>query len=219
MKRFSIAVILAIASTVAGGCESSSTPVSPAGVGNEPGATFTLSGVVTEVTATGVTPVDRAFVQETRSQLGATTDVDGSYRIPGLSSGRGVVRIVKEGYVTSTSNVDITADARLDVRIVPIRTYILSGVVFEITESGRVAVEDVELYCDSCGSPVGHTFTSTDAEGHYSFAWSMNGVHALLVRKDGYALARADGNYGSGTEYILANVTGDTQVDIEVVRR
>jgi hypothetical protein len=106
--------------------------------------------------------------QETRSQLGATTAVDGSYRIPGL---------------------------------------------------GRVAVEGVELYCDSCRSPVGLTFASTDAAGPYSFAWSMNGGHALLVRKDGYALARADGNDGSGTEYILASVTGDTHVDIEVVRR
>lgn len=120
MKRFSIAVTLATASIVAAGCESSSNPVSSAGPRNEPGATFTLSGVITEVAATGVTHVARAFVQEIRSQLGATTAVDGSYRIQGLSSGSGVVRIVKEGYVTSTSNVD-TADARLDVDIEVVR--------------------------------------------------------------------------------------------------
>jgi hypothetical protein len=66
--------------------------------------------------------------------------------------------------------------------------------------------------CESSSNPV-------SPAGLRSCAWSMNGVHALLVRKDGIALARADGNYGSGTEYILARVTGDTQVDIEVVRR
>lgn len=219
MKRFSIAVIFAIASVVAGGCGSPSNPVSATGVGNEPRATFTLSGVVTELTATGVTSVDRALVQATPSQVRATTALDGHYSIPGLPAGSSVVTIVKDGYVTSTSNVVITADAQLDVRISPVSTYILSGVVFEITPSGRVVVEDVHLYCDSCGSPVGHTFTSSDAEGHYSFAWSMNGVHQIQVWKDGYALMRPDGTYGKLTEYVNAKVNGDTQVDIEVVRR
>jgi len=66
--------------------------------------------------------------------------------------------------------------------------------------------------CESSSNPV-------SPAGLRSFAWSMNGLHALLVRKNGYALARADGNYRSGTAYVLARVTGDTHVDIEVVRR
>ena len=219
MKRFSIAVILAVATFVAGGCESSSNPTSPTIAGPDPRQTFTLSGVVTEMTLSGVTPVDGALVQETRSQLGATTDKDGHYRIPGLSAGSGAVRIVKEGYIISTSNVDISADAQLDVRIQLIAAYILSGVVFEITSSGRVAVAGVQLACDSCGSPADHTFISTDAGGRYSFAGLMNGMHQLQVWKLGYALADPAGTHGSRVEYINTTVDGDTQFDIEVVRR
>lgn len=74
----------------------------------------------------------------------------------------------------------------------------------------------MELYCDSCGSPNGHTFTSSDAEGRYSFAWSLNGVHPLLVSKDGYALAGAAGAFNTR---ISATVNGDTKFDIELVRR
>lgn len=98
-------------------------------------------------------------------------------------------------------------------------TYILSGLIFEMTASGRRPVEAVELYCDSCGSPVGHTFTASDARGRYQFAWSTDGRHPLLVWKDGYALANSTGSYGREVAYVTATVNGDTQFDIEVVRR
>ena len=77
----------------------------------------------------------------------------------------------------------------------------------------------MELYCDSCGSPVGHTFTTSDARGHYEFEWSMDGRHPLQVWGEGYALANPTGSYGGGVEYVTATVNGDTQFDIEVVRR
>jgi hypothetical protein len=79
--------------------------------------------------------------------------------------------------------------------------FTVSGVVFEMTPTGRVPVEGVTLYCDSCGSPGGHTFTSSDGEGRYSFAWSVNGVHVLQVWKDGFRLALPNGSYRNGTEY------------------
>jgi hypothetical protein len=32
------------------------------------------------------------------------------------------------------------------------------------------------VYCDSCGSPTGHTFAETDADGAYTFLWTNNGA-------------------------------------------
>ena len=46
----------------------------------------------------------------------------------------------------------------------------LSGVVFEIADGGRVPIEGVELYCDSCGE-FGHTATYTDANGRLQNEW------------------------------------------------
>lgn len=80
-------------------------------------------------------------------------------------------------------------------------------------------VEGVQLYCDSCGSPDGHTFTSTDANGFYSFSWARNGVHPLLVWKDGYVVVDPTGMLSDGTGVKNATVNGDTRFDIEVVRR
>jgi hypothetical protein len=174
---------------------------------------------VTEVTSTGVVAVNGAVVLETRSQRRATSDMDGRYSISGLPAGSGFITISKDGYVSSTSNVDIAADATLNVRVVQMKSYVLSGVVFEITASGRRVVEGVELYCDSCGSPVGHTFTNSDARGRYQFGWSLDGSHILQVWKEGYVLAHPAGSYNSETEYVSATVSGDTQFDIEVVRR
>ena len=41
--------------------------------------------------------------------------------------------------------------------------------VYETTPDGRVPLEGVVLYCDGCGSPVGHTFVTTDTNGLYRF--------------------------------------------------
>ena len=80
-------------------------------------------------------------------------------------------------------------------------------------------VEGVDLYCDSCGSPVGHTFTATDANGSYSFEWAQNGVHPLLVWKTGYDVIDATHVLADGTAVRNATVNGDTRFDIQIVRR
>jgi hypothetical protein len=97
-------------------------------------------------------------------------------------------------------------------------TYTLSGVVFEITAAGRVPVEGVELYCDSCGSPDGHTSVYTDAGGFYSLEWTPNGVHPLFVRKAGYDIFDANGTQ-DGIGRISATVRGHTTFDVQLVRR
>jgi len=97
----------------------------------------------------------------------------------------------------------------------PTVTYVLSGVVFEMTADRRVPIEGVEVYCDSCGSPVGHTFVSTDADGFYTLAWTANGVHPLFVTKAGYRLFDPA---GALRDQIDAIVSGDTRFDIQLVR-
>jgi hypothetical protein len=101
----------------------------------------------------------------------------------------------------------------------PTETYTLSGVVFELTEAGQVPIEGVELYCDSCGSPVGHTFVYTDADGFYSLDWTSNGVHHLLVEKAGFEIFDPTGSLTHGEEMIVATVRGDTRFDIRLARR
>jgi hypothetical protein len=97
--------------------------------------------------------------------------------------------------------------------------YTLSGVVRELSAAGNVPAEGVELYCDSCGSRDGHTFTSSDASGFYSFSWARNGVHPLLVWKDGYVVVDPTGTLSDGRAVKNATVDGDTRFDIEIVRR
>jgi hypothetical protein len=101
----------------------------------------------------------------------------------------------------------------------PQSTYTLSGVVSELTPAGQVPVQDVRLYCDSCGSPVGHTFTSSDVNGFYSFSWAQNGVHPLLVWKEGYDVIDPTRTLADGRAVKNATVNGDTRFDIQMVRR
>lgn len=102
---------------------------------------------------------------------------------------------------------------------IPQPTYTLSGVVSELMAAGQVPAEGVRLYCDSCGSPDGHTFTSSDANGFFSFSWAQNGVHPLLVWKDGYDVIDPAGRLTDGTAVKNATVHGDTRFDIQIVRR
>jgi len=98
-------------------------------------------------------------------------------------------------------------------------TYVLSGVVFEITDAGRVPLEGVELYCDSCGSPDGHTYVYSNADGVYRLEWTPDGVHALFVSKSGYEIVDPNGTLRDATGRISATVRGDTVFDVQLVRR
>jgi hypothetical protein len=98
-------------------------------------------------------------------------------------------------------------------------TYTLSGVVFELTEAGQVPIEGVEVYCDSCGSPEGHTFVYTDANGFYSLDWARNGGHPLFVTKAGFEIFDPAGTLTDDHGRITATVSGDTRFDVQLVRR
>ena len=149
----------------------------------------------------------------------ATTDANGFYSLSGLSAANTSVSVNKPGYVADRRTVTISGDTQLDIRVDRIVSYVLSGVVFEVTESGQVPIEGVELYCDGCGSPVGHTFVLTDAAGLYSFSWTLNGPNPLFVTKAGYAIVDPSRMLLDREGRVKVTVNGDTRFDIQLERR
>lgn len=181
--------------------------------------TATLSGLVFSVTANGLSPVAGATV---RLEIGSyrqdvLTDQNGRYRLAGLYDGRSTVTTTLDGYETDITPVTVSGDAVLDIGIVTRAPYTLSGMVFEETPTGRAPVADAYVYCDSCGSPEGHTVVYTDANGFYSLAWAYNGANPLFVTKADYEIA--DPRLRDGTGRVTPMVRGDTRFDVPLARR
>jgi hypothetical protein len=84
-----------------------------------------------------------------------------------------------------------------------------------------VPIAGVELYCESCIPPDGHTFRFTDANGRYSFTGTTSGTHLVQVATArGYTLRRPDRAGPTGwVGGVNAVVSGDTVFDIELVRQ
>jgi hypothetical protein len=189
-------------------------PVTPT-----PTVTYTLSGAVTEMTPTGTAPVEGVRVEEDFSRRATMSDANGFYSLSGVSAANTSVSASKPGYVTDRKTVAISGDTRLDIRVDRVVSYVLSGRVFEVTEAGQVSIEGVELYCDGCGSPVGHTLVLTDADGLYSFSWTLNGLNPLFVTKAGYAIVDPTGTLLDRFGRVQVTVNGDTRFDVQLVRR
>jgi len=176
---------------------------------------FSVSGVVTELTEQGEIAVEGVRVEESATNISTTTDARGEYRLSGLRRAEFEVSMTKPGYDTGPIPVNTTSDMRLDRRIERLASSVLSGMVYETTPNGRVPLDGVVLYCDACGSPVGHTFVTTDANGLYRFEWTLNGKTWIrFISKDGYRYAGPIEPPG-----IPVNVIGDTRFDIELVKR
>lgn len=82
-------------------------------------STFTLSGLVSEVTPNGLAPVADVRVYDSYFHAEVTTDTNGVYRFEGpfggLSDSFG---FTKEGYQTATRDVTINGNTRIDVQLV-----------------------------------------------------------------------------------------------------
>ena len=100
------------------------------------------------------------------------------------------------------------------------------GVVSEMTPAGPTPVEGVSLSVLSCAVPncpnpsIVVQETTTDKHGAYRLSGLHNGeLNFLWVSKEGYVaggLLPADSCDGCDR---IVTVSGDTQLDIEVVRR
>ena len=86
-----------------------------------PPGTYTLSGIVTEATETGLTPIENVNVyrldEEESGWDQTTTDRNGFYEIHGLSDGSKLSGFSKEGYQKVEQAVSIHGDMRFDVQL------------------------------------------------------------------------------------------------------
>jgi Carboxypeptidase regulatory-like domain len=87
-----------------------------------PPGTYTLSGYVTEATATGPIPIENAEVWRIDEERGGwdhtTTDKAGLYQLHGLSDGHRPATFSREGYEKiDLSDVPVHGDTRFDVHL------------------------------------------------------------------------------------------------------
>jgi hypothetical protein len=106
----------------------------------------------------------------------------------------------------------------------------LSGVVYELTPTGRTPIAAAVVYCELCGEET-HTFATADDNGFYHFSgdlakgggvWVVPGVPTPIAvgyynkdYEDPPGLPRM--RLGPGWREVL--IDGDTRFDIELVRR
>jgi hypothetical protein len=88
-----------------------------------PPGTYTLSGVVTEATGTGLTPIENASVYRLNQEAGgwdeARTDGNGFYEIHGLTDGSRLTGFSKDGYQkVEQADLPIHGDMRFDVQLI-----------------------------------------------------------------------------------------------------
>ena len=229
MNRFHTCLTLFVAACATCGCENPAPSPSPppllqpqaapavspqSALETEP--TYTLSGVVFLDTETGRFALPGVRVTEIGSGRSSMTRNDGNYSITGLPSGSHSVSATRWDVVTYTKALAISGDTRLDISL---PTYTLSGVVFERTPTGTAPIEGVAVYCDGCGSPVGHTYAYTDAQGFYSLSYTYSGTNPIMVMKAGYG--DQPGQAGGPNQWVwrYPMVNGDTKFDIELVKR
>jgi hypothetical protein len=105
----------------------------------------------------------------------------------------------------------------------------LSGVVYELTLTGRKPISGAIVYCELCGKET-HTFATADDNGFYHFSgdlgagggvWLTPGVPTPIIvgfyNPDFEDPPGLPARQGPGWRNVLIN--GDSRLDIELVRR
>ena len=79
--------------------------------------TYTLSGVVTELTTSGAVALADVLVEDSNSHRSMRTDGRGAYSLL-LGGGTANLYVAKEGYQTTGTTVSVSADTHLDIQLV-----------------------------------------------------------------------------------------------------
>ena len=94
----------------------------------------------------------------------------------------------------------------------------LSGVAYELVQGERVPIEGVDVYCEPCGEST-HNWATTDSKGFYTFTGIWGTSFPIRAGKKGYEDppgARSASN-GAGWRDVVIN--GDTQFDVQLVKK
>lgn len=106
----------------------------------------------------------------------------------------------------------------------------LSGVVYELTPTGRIPIAGAVVYCEPCGAGT-HTFATADGNGFYHFpgdvatgggVWVAPGVPTPLAvgyYNQGYEDPPGIPPTPQGPGWRQVMIDGDTRFDIDLVRR
>ncbi len=104
----------------------------------------------------------------------------------------------------------------------------LYGMVFEETAAGRVGIAGAAVYCEVCGVET-HTWAKADANGFYRFSsdiatgggvWLKTGALTVVgVERDGYQDPPGVPPMFNSTGWRQVMIIGDTQFDVQLVRR
>ena len=107
----------------------------------------------------------------------------------------------------------------------PVADAVLSGVINEVTASGRIPLGGATVYLMTCGTSncpdvVAHS-VKTDKDGAYRIDGVFNGhLNFFWVRDDVYELLNpmAPGTCPDGCDRVVT-VNGDTRLNVDLVRR
>jgi hypothetical protein len=165
------------------------------------------------------------------------TDGGGNYTLLEVPRSYGGALALKAGYGAAREILEVSRDTRFDVQLGPrVAIYTLSGVVSEMTPAGLTPLEGArvdEYSCEEilpappffpgkrCLVSIVQTVT-TDKQGGYSFSGLYPGrENSIGVSKDGFedAFGSSDGPEGPGSNHQAVTISGDTRLDVQLVRR
>ncbi len=84
-----------------------------------PIVTYTVSGVISEITDSGEMPLEGVHVENSESHDVTITDGDGFYSLGGFRAGMARLNLSKEGYELQFREVAVEGDVRFDAVMIP----------------------------------------------------------------------------------------------------
>jgi hypothetical protein len=215
MNRLSLAMTVALMATACGGNRPSLSPTAPSLLPS-PRPPFTVSGVISEVTAAGLAPLGGVRVQMGGGS--GTTDGNGYYSVSGLSFTRSTVLVTKGGYQFEPNMNDVWIDGgdrQLDfqaVRLATLGTFSLTASPSLVTSGGQLTMSWIAPSGQGCNGGgdwiaifrVGDPDITGAANGH-SDLWYIH----LCGATSGTSTLNAPSQPG---QYEFRYMVGDTSV-------
>ena len=153
--------------------------------GNVRAQAGTVTGRVTDANTGAPVPSAQVFIVDT--QLGTLTGADGNYRIPNVSAGSRLVRVITLGYRSETLTVDLAAGqtARVDFQL-----SVSAVALDEIIVTGTAGRQDRRAQASSV--------SSMSATALRDVAPISSVSNLLQARTTGVSISSASGTSGGG---------------------